>query len=55
VTEYVRQAALPYDRALKSPAPMGRRGAGKVQGDLRGNNFAPGLKEAGLFVLILFL
>ncbi|WP_177233990.1 hypothetical protein [Bradyrhizobium sp. cf659] len=51
VTEYVRQAALPYDWALKSPAFMGPRSAQKVQDDVRGNR----ARGAGLFVLILFL
>jgi hypothetical protein len=37
VTEYLRQAALPYDWALKSPALMGLCRAQKVQDDVRGN------------------
>ena len=51
MTEYVRQAALPYDWALKSPALMGLCRAQKVQDDVRGNR----ARGAGHFVLILFL
>jgi hypothetical protein len=50
MTEYVRQAALPYDWALKSPVSMGPRSTEKVQGDVPG--FFMG--RPGLFVPILF-
>jgi hypothetical protein len=50
MTEYVRQAALPYDWALKSPASMGLRKPGKVQG----KTLRKSAGEAGLFVPILF-
>jgi hypothetical protein len=50
VTEYVRQAALLDDWALKSPASKGPGAAEKVQGDVMRNSVG----RAGLFVLILF-